>query len=82
MDVLPELSGGSQAVYGISKTIVTNIIKYSLNMVVLTIHRLAGSTQMWCLSADVHADVVFADVEMCLVQFRSCDHAMQMAIHS
>ena len=53
--------------YGLSKTIVTNIIQYSLNGILLTVHRLAGSRQIWYLAADVHADVVFADVLMCLV---------------
>ena len=35
---------------------------------------------MWYLSAEVHADVVIADVQMCLVQYRSCDHTRQMVM--
>ena len=37
---------GSQVVYGLSKTIFTIIIQYCPNGVVLTVHRLAGSTDV------------------------------------
>ena len=44
--------------------------EYNLNGVVLTVHRLAGSTKIWYLASVVyvhHADVVLADIQMCSV---------------
>ena len=61
------VSLGFQVVYGLSKTIVTNVIQFSLNGIVLTVDRLASSTQICYLAVDVHADLVFLDVQMCLV---------------
>ena len=58
--------------------------QYNPNEVNVTHCKLASGTKIWHLSIVEHvdhADVVLADVQMCLVQFRSCDHAMQMATH-
>ena len=48
---------------------------------IVTHCKLASDTQIWYLSSVVHgdhADVVLADIQICLVKFRSCDHATQM----
>ena len=60
---------GSQVVYGLSKTShqYNPIYSYSPNGVVLTVHRLPGSIQMWYSASDVHADVVLTDIQMGLV---------------
>ena len=67
------------SLYGISRLsgvvcgLQTIIPKSNPNEVIVTHCKLAGSTKIWYLSIVEQVDGVFADVQMCSVQFRSCD---------